>query len=112
MKSKAALRQIDALKIPEGFYVEPYTPKVGRITSASLGGKELAIAKLHINAEATITGKDSMGNDFSAIACNKGELFFPVSEVSSTGGVTCFIIHDGVLYRTVTEDMTAPVYER
>ncbi len=111
MKSKSALRQIDELKIPEGFYVEPYTPKIGRITSASLG-KELSIAKLHLNADATITGKDSMGNDFSGMACNKGQLPFPVTEISSTGGVSCYILHDGVVYRTLTEDMTAPLYER
>lgn len=112
MKSKAGLRQMDALKIPEGFYVESYTPKIGRITSSALSNRHLLLAKLHINADATITGKDAMGNDFSGMACSKGEVPFLLSEVSSTGGVACFIIHDGVLHRTISEDMTAPLYER
>ena len=109
MKSKSSIRQQDALAIPEGYYVEPYTPQSGRIISPSIG-KPLLIAKVHLNADATINGKDSQGNVITGMACSKGQIPFLLTELSSTGGISCYIIHDGKIYTTSQEDFTSPIY--
>lgn len=108
MKAKSILnRQHDSFKIPEGFYVEPYTPRVGRIISPSLN-KELAYAKIKMAEDGTITYVDVAGNLNTDDTLSKGTHPFLVREIRACD-VAVSIVHDGVL-APIEQTMTGPIY--
>lgn len=94
MLSKSAKRQHDSIAIPEGLYIEPYTPVAGPIISPSLN-QVVAYVKIHATDEGTITGKDSRGNLISDFPIAKGSNVYLFSEIHSASTVI-WIIHDGV----------------
>jgi len=112
MKSQSRLKQHDSIQIPEGFYVEPYTPTVGGIISPALN-KQLAYVKLWLNGDASgCSLRDAKGNAVTGINLKAGPCPFLVSEISSTGGITCYIIHDGVLAAVSVDDYTNGIYSQ
>lgn len=108
MQTNPYKREHDALFVPEGFFTEPYTPAVGRVTSPSLG-KKIQYCKMILSADANVTYRDYAGNLVSAFPFKAGPQPFLVSEISvvSTGSV--LIVHDGVIYvdDSSVRDMTA-----
>jgi len=108
MKSSNPKRNQDSVLIAEGKYTEPCNVGIGRQYSESLE-YDLAYFKLHVNADATITYKDAAGNLVEGMAVNKGPVPYLMSEIHDTGGVTCFIIHNGAK-AGVDIEMTSPVY--
>lgn len=96
MKSQTPNRQHDSLIVPEGFYVETYTPAAGKIKSPLLN-KYLKYAKIILSEDANVTFKSTYGNSISAFPLAKGSHPFLVSEVSVVSAGTVLIIHDGIL---------------
>jgi len=107
LKSKAPIRDHDEVKIPNGKYVELYSPAAGPIASPSLlmpdgtTKRKLQPVRFILSADANVTFKDGSGNAVSAMPLKGGvEYKFLASEISvvSTGNV--YIIHDGEIDQT------------
>lgn len=109
MKSLQPKRANDSVIIPDGSYIEPGTVKAGAYTSVVLG-YELAYFKIHVNADATITFKDKMGNIVLNMNVTKGKVDYPMSEISACSQ-TFFIVHDGV-QSAQSQEMTSHIYPR
>ncbi len=107
MRARGIINRGETLKIPEGSFTEPYTPRTGRIISPSLN-KELAYAKIKMSADGTITYVDYAGNLTVNDTLSKGTHPFLVREIRACD-VTVSIVHDGAL-APVQEDMTSPLY--
>lgn len=95
MESKSRKRQQDSIAIPEGSFIEPYTPTPGPIISPCLQ-LPLAYAKVHMSEEGTITGKDRKGNTVTDLPLGKGQCPYLFSEISSAS-VSLWIVHEGVI---------------
>lgn len=97
------------IAIPEGHYVEQCTPGAGKQRS-QVCKYDLAYFKLWLNAGATINFRDASGNAVNGlVVAAAGEVPFLMSEITSTGGVQSYIVHDG-LRAVVTKDMTSKIY--
>lgn len=108
MKAKRILhKQHDTLRIPEGAFTEPYTPRTGRIISPALN-KELAFAKMMFYADAVVTYVDYAGNLITDATFPKGTAAPLVREIRACD-VTVAIVHDGVLAPSEIT-MTGPIY--
>lgn len=96
MKSKNPTRDQDQLIIPEGYYVEPYTPATGQIVSSALS-KKLKYAKMVLSEDANVTFKSAKGNQVTAFPLSKGPQSFLVSEISVVSAGSVLIVHDGII---------------
>lgn len=89
-----------------GAFQEPYTPTIGRITSASLASSnqgvapKLECAKFILSASANVTFVDYAGNVVSTFALPQGLYNFPVKEIRVVSSGTVLIVHDGLLAQT------------
>jgi hypothetical protein len=97
MKANSITREPNELKVPEGFYVEPYTPIAGRIKSPSLN-KFLQYAKFILSADANVTFRDHAGNLNTAMALKAGPQIFLASEITAVSAGTVTIVHDGLIW--------------
>jgi len=109
MKSLQPKRANDSVIIPDGSYIEPGIVNANKQVSASLG-YELAYFKIHVNADAIISGKDKHGNAFANMSVAKGRVPYPLSIISACDQ-TFFIIHDGAQSDS-SQHMTSGVYPR
>ena len=103
MNANPLSREHDALKVPEGFFQEPYTPVAGRVLSPSLN-KRLQYCKFYLSADANVTWKDYAGNQITTFALKAGYQPFIVSEIIAVSAGTVLIIHDGIVW---TQDVSA-----
>lgn len=93
MKSKSLRRGLDSLIIPDGGHIS-----AGQLSPDRQDFKngKLQYFKIHVNADAIISGKDIYGNAFVNMAVSKGKVPYPLSIISACDQ-TFFIIHDGKL---------------
>lgn len=104
MIMKSNYEALDTFKLPEGAFVELYTPAAGRIRSVELGNVPLQFAKMILGASGSVTFKGYQNSGLVTFTLPAGPQPFLVCEITASA-VPVLIVHDG---RVQSGDESSP----